>query len=387
MSSHIILVNATTLNKGGALQAAVAFIRVLLEDIAGRDGIEWILAVSPEVRDQLASFGHILRDHSDICLEKSPAKSLRSRKILQRFGNTQADAVFTFFGPSYVSFRVPHLCGVADGWVTHAGFLAYTSLPRLIDKIKMVALCCYKALWLRRADAWVVEEESARQGLVKRLQLPPSKITLVPNNGAPAYIEYNGANRPARNTAEISRILCFASYYPHKCLELIPHIAACLVKNHGIRNFKFILTVPHEDYSRSMVAKQVAILGVEAHVENIGYVALKDGPALYQRCDLSLLPTILETFSATYPESMLMGLPIVTSDLDFARSVCGDAALYFTPLSPTSAANQLALLLLNEHLRIQQIKKGLERVAQFPSAREKYQRYSNIMLNLLKDLS
>lgn len=35
------------------------------------------------------------------------------------------------------------------------------------------------------------------------------------------------------------------------------------------------------------------------------------------------MPTVLEVFSATYPEAM--ALPIVTSDLDFARDICDNA--------------------------------------------------------------
>lgn len=385
MSNSIVLINATTLNKGGALQAAVAFIRICLEDNNPDNGIEWILSVSIEVRDQLASFGHLLRQNVDICLPMSPAKSWRSRIILQRFANTNADAVFTFFGPSYVAFRVPHLCGVADGWVTHGGRLAYSSLPSVMDKLKMFALSCYKGIWFRRADLWVVEEEAARRGLIKRLHLSPEKITVVANNCASAYLEADVTNRLQQKFGETVNILCFASYYPHKCLELIPQIALHLIADHNIRNFKFILTVPHSTYATSRVAKQAAILGMERYIENVGYIALKDGPALYKRCHISILPSILETFSATYPESMSGGLPMVTSDLGFARSVCGDAALYFMPLSALSAANQLAMLLINDDLRLQQIKRGFERVKQFPSSREKYLLYCRIIIQLLAE--
>ena len=43
-----------------------------------------------------------------------------------------------------------------------------------------------------------------------------------------------------------------------------------------------------------------------------------------------------------------MGVPIITSDLDFARDVCGDAAYYFNPDDDEQAANALAKIILNE---------------------------------------
>jgi glycosyltransferase involved in cell wall biosynthesis len=385
MVDHAVLINATTLNKGGALQAVVAFILTLAEEGIHAHGIDWILAVSHEVRVELEQAGYSLRPNIDICLPKSPARSLKSRKILRQFAQTNADAVFTFFGPSYVAFRIPHLCGVADGWVTHARALAYSSLPSLIEKIKMFSLCCYKGFWLRRANMWVVEEEAAKRGLVQRLRLPADKIKIVPNNCASAYSAQAAASQPYKQLNDCITILCFASYYPHKCLELIPQIALQLVSQYNLTNFKFILTVPPKLYAHSKIAKQAAALAVESFIENIGYVAIKDGPALYARCDISLLPSVLETFSATYPESMSCGIPIVTSDLDFARSVCGEAALYFVPLSANSAAHQIALLINNEHLRYEQIKKGFERVKHFPTASEKKILYRNIIAELLDD--
>ena len=51
-----------------------------------------------------------------------------------------------------------------------------------------------------------------------------------------------------------------------------------------------------------------------------------------------VLPTLMESFSASYPEAMYFGLPIVTSDLDFARETCGSAAIFVNPWDPADIA-------------------------------------------------
>lgn len=38
------------------------------------------------------------------------------------------------------------------------------------------------------------------------------------------------------------------------------------------------------------------------------------------------MPSLLECFTATYPEAMRMERPIVTTDLAFAQGLCGEAA-------------------------------------------------------------
>jgi len=63
-------------------------------------------------------------------------------------------------------------------------------------------------------------------------------------------------------------------------------------------------------------------------------VDMSSVPALYASVDGMILPTLLESFSGTYVEAMHYGVPVFTSDRDFARDVCGDAAYYFDPLNP-----------------------------------------------------
>jgi glycosyltransferase involved in cell wall biosynthesis len=75
---------------------------------------------------------------------------------------------------------------------------------------------------------------------------------------------------------------------------------------------------------------------VSDSIFNVGWLTLSECIDWYNRSDIVFLPTLLETFSATYLEAMRMGRPIVTCDLDFARDICKDAAAYFPPLSTKS---------------------------------------------------
>ncbi len=373
-----LLLNATTINKGGGVQAAVAFILQAIAAGPGERDSRWIFAVSGEVRDQLAGFGHALRDGIDLCLERSPARSLRSRARLREFAARHADLVFTFFGPAYVKFDCPHLCGVADPWVTHPTRLAYSRLPTWLGKVRVALLCVYKGLWFRRADCWVVEHEAARQGLIGRVRLPRDDIFVVNNNCGPAY--FGETHLPQlRSLHSPIRILTFAADYPHKCLDMIPQVAVELLQRYDIHDVRFIVTIPAGEFPASAVANRARSLGVGKYIENTGFVPLREGPGLYRSCDILLMPTVLETFSATYPESMCMGIPIVTSDLDFARSVCGDAAVYFEPLNAVECARSLATVIRDPGLRAGLIAAGYRRLADFPSPAEKYRQLRAIV--------
>ena len=381
-NNKTILLNATTIVKGGGIQAAVAIIRFIFSKSCVIGELHWIFAVSQEVHDELLDFGIELREGFDLCLDASPAKNKSSRKILRGFANSRANVVFTFFGPAYVKFSIPHLCGVADGWVTHSSALAFSTLSSVKEKLHMLALCLYKALWLRQANAWVVEQEVARKGLASRLHLPKENIYVVENNCSQTYLDTAIEVLPKPLQSPI-KILTFAAYYPHKGLELIPHIALRLINDHNITNFRLIVTIPENQYRPSRIVSTAQKLGVLQYIENIGPVRLADGPSLYRNCDISFLPSVLETFSATYPESMRMGLPIVTSDLQFAHNTCQNAAIYFEPMCANDAAAKLANLINSYDLREHLVRAGFARSIQFPTPAQKYAEYSSIIQSLL----
>ena len=73
----------------------------------------------------------------------------------------------------------------------------------------------------------------------------------------------------------------------------------------------------------------------------------------------------MESFSGTYLEAMHFGLPILTSDLDFAQYVCGNAAIYFDPWSGSDIAEKIVMLKNNENLRTDLIEKGKGRLRSF----------------------
>jgi glycosyltransferase involved in cell wall biosynthesis len=53
----------------------------------------------------------------------------------------------------------------------------------------------------------------------------------------------------------------------------------------------------------------------------------------------------VESYGLVYVEAMEVSRTILTSDRDFARWLCGDAAQYFDPLDPVAAADAIERVL------------------------------------------
>ncbi len=374
-----VLINTSTLNKGGALQAAVSFIMEAMRD---RCGIEWHFVVSPEVLDELIYYG-VGKDESTVTVfEASPARCTKARRKLKELVESIApNVVFTIFGPAYVKFQVLHLCGVGNGWVTHSTWRAFRTLglPRRI--LRALAGVIYKAYWYRKADHWVTEAEASKKGLVRRLCLPAENITVIPNTYGPQYIDTEEVAAFPKPAQKI-RILCLSAYYPHKNLEIIPAVAKALHQVDPTLDFEFIVTLPSSSEGLISILKIADGMGVSHRIYNYGPMPVVDGPTLYRSCHIAFLPSLLETFSANYPEAMATGRPIITTDLDFARDACKQAALYYQPMCAVSAANAVLRLCSNEALWTVLVREGKRVLRELPTPQRKYQQYVQCILSL-----
>jgi glycosyltransferase involved in cell wall biosynthesis len=364
---------------GGALQAAVSFIRTA---ISKQDLVEWYFVLSRDVFDELEKSGVALPKFRTEVIEPTPARDSVSRKKLKKHeAKVNPNVVFTFFGPAYVKFDSPHLCGVADGWVTHSNVLAFRSIHGLHNKSRYLLILLYKSYWYKRADAWVTESLVAKEGLIKRLKLDSDRIQIITNNCGKHYLECD-ETASVPGPRETLRILCLSAYYPHKNLEIIPYVAEVLNFLEPGRRFEFVMTLPEGSTGWSAIRNLAEKLGVLDSIQNIGRVAVADGPSVYKSSHILFLPSVLESFSANYPEAMAMGRPIVTVDAKFARDACKEAALYFKPMNANAAAKAIHSLSRDAELWKTLVVEGKRVLRTLPTQEEKYEMYVQCISDL-----
>ncbi|WP_173044805.1 glycosyltransferase family 4 protein [Nitrospira sp. KM1] len=374
-----VLLNCSTLVKGGALQVAASFIQTAMST---SDDIAWHYVISKNIAEELEQLGVASMSHSVSVVSPSPARNIQSRKILRKLAqDINPDIVFTLFGPAYVDFVQPHLCGVADGWVTHGDRWAWRTVQGPVNAVKLLGRILYKAVMFRKADAWVTETATAKEGMSNRLRIQKERITIIPNNCAKSYLRCETVTNVPSGGDNL-RILCMAAYYRHKYLEIVPVVAKELRSIQPDLRFEFVMTLPGEGDGIRKVMSKARALGVDDRIVNAGYVPLGQGPDIYRACHMLFLPSVLETFSASYPEAMAMGVPIVTTNLSFARDVCGNAATYFEPMNARDAAGAIIRVLKDAKLWHFLITEGKKVLHALPTQEMKYEMYKNCIYAL-----
>jgi len=366
-----ILINTSNLYVGGGLQVALSFINELKELNIDHEYHIFLSGAIDKQIDQKsfpANFFFYL-------IEKSPA-SLKTRKQIVAKLDTleeqiKPDIVFSVFGPSYWKPKAKHIMGFAVPWVLQKDSVAYDELS-FLKRIKMSMWVKYVAYYAKRdASHYIIETEDGKDRLSKVLGINKENISVVGNSYSaifndPQYLSKDNPNYmqlPVKEEDEF-RLLLISHNHPHKNLKIINQVIP-LLENY---NIKFVLTVDKESNSSLFPNRPKQVL-------NLGTVNQKACPSLYKQCDAMFLPTLLEVFSAAYPEAMKMEKPILTSNYSFATDVCQDAALYFDPLDPKDIAEKIKKLVDDEALKSELVEKGKERVKEFETARSRAEKY------------
>ncbi|NLU96890.1 hypothetical protein B6N13_02100 [Marinomonas sp. UCMA 3892] len=163
------------------------------------------------------------------------------------------------------------------------------------------------------------------------------------------------------------KFLYITRYYPHKNIESLMEVAKIIKKNGD--DFKIVLTIDETHHKKSKkLIEDIHIEGLGSVIINVGEVKRGDIPALFSSVDALLMPTLLESYSASYLESMYFGKPIFTSNYDFSKEVCADVAIYFDPLNPQDIYSKIKEVVLNGGGISERVKKGQALVHDIPSS-------------------
>jgi glycosyltransferase involved in cell wall biosynthesis len=138
-------------------------------------------------------------------------------------------------------------------------------------------------------------------------------------------------------------LFCLSAYYPHKNLEIIID----LLRKYRIElmDYKFIITIDSINNKKAKkIITDINKYSLQDQIINLGPVKQENLNTIYTNSYALFLPSLLESFTGTYIEAMSYNLPILTSNYNFAREVCGDAAVYFDPLDLKSIKNTILCL-------------------------------------------
>ncbi len=352
-----ILVNASNLRAGGGLQVADSVCRELHKYPQHE-----FTVVLPSQLDSCAKeierASNISVVRYNLPLNARILLTGRDKTMDSLVESKNIRAVISIFGPTRWTPRRLHLCGIAMPHIvlTDSPFWKRLSTTALIKaKIRnRLMLNDFR----RCSKLFYTENEYISERF--RTRLPGAEVVTITNNYNQIFDHPEAwDDKIVFPPFEGLTLLTVSNDYPHKNLSIIGPTLDELRRRHPDVKVRFALTVDD--------GKSFADLSDEArkNILFLGTVGIRQCPPLYRQSDIVLQPSLLECFSANYVEAMKMGLPILTTDLGFARSLCGDAAEYYSAADPTALADAIAKLYRSPEYRSHLVEKGKKQSALF----------------------
>ena len=276
-----------------------------------------------------------------------------------------------FFGGNadithFMNYYVPP--GVKGKVVTIVYDMVYKVYPETMSRKTRLMLNLSMERSCRRADAIITISEFSKTEIIKYLGVPPKKITVMPcgvdfRKFRPDYdiADINKAKSKYGTTEDY--FLYLGTLEPRKNIERLIEAYCLLKKRRG--DIPKLVIAGKKGWLYDTIFTKVNILELGNDVIFTGYVDEIDAPVLMKGAVAFVFPSLYEGFGLPPLEAMACGTPVITSDTASMPEVAGDAAIMVDPYSVESISQAMERLLLDHNLRLQLIKKGLERASMF----------------------
>lgn len=360
-----ILINASNLKQGGGVQVAQS----LVAQAERFSQHHFIVVLSDYVRElTLITSDNVSINRYTIRNTLSSLLFGRDAYLDNLVKESNVDVVLTVFGPSRWKPRVPHLCGFARAQ------LVLTDSPyyqQITFKDKLI----YKAwIWLFKQCATEFYTENAYISDMLPKLLGDIKVYTVSNYYNQVFDMPNTWQVHPLPAFEGTTCLSVSSFYPHKNFSILVEAAQILEQEHPDFQFRFVLT-----FVDGLISVPE---NLRKHFVFIGKVEVNECPDLYRQTDVMVMPTLMECFTATYPEAMRMDVPIVTTDLEFARGLCEDAACYYSAMNAKSCADAIYHVAVNKDYAAQLVVNGKEQLKKF----DNYEQRADKLIGILEEI-
>ncbi len=361
-----ILIDNSNLYAGGGIQVATSFLYDLCS-IENENQYHVVQSFNSGKQINKLDFDKRFKFYD---LTSKNSSILKRRRFLKKIeSKIEPNVIFTVFGPSYHKSKFPKVVGFALGQVLYPQSPYFKKISRLSNfKVKLTSYL--KSYFFKKySDVLIYESDDANKIY--------SNIT---KNKIVGYTVSNTVNNVFFNCSEWKEInvvkskfdiLYLTANYPHKNIEIIPKVIDTILEIGKLDNFRFHLSVTKEEMNFDKKYDQ--------YINYLGKVEIKQVPLLYKKMDMLFMPTLLETFSTTYLEAMVSEIPIVTSDLSFARDICADSALYASARNADEYADHIVSLYNSKELRDNLVEKSKVNLLRFGTSMDRTKKYLEIL--------
>ena len=364
-----ILVNCSNLKAGGGLQVADS----ICSQLNNYPQHHFCVVLSPYfkfTKERIEIYSNVEVYTYEIPNTFSTIVRGRNEFLDNLVDKKKVESVLTVFGPSRWIPKVPHLSGFAMPHLVIPESPFFINQP-LFQRIKWKLWCKIRQWSFKRSAKYFWTENPYISVRLERL-LKDRQVYTVSNYYNQVFDTPENWKKEVK-LPEFDGTTCLSvsTHYPHKNFEILIETAKILKEKYSGVRVRFVLTFGEEEMPVPDDVRDSFVF--------IGKVDVAECPPLYEQCDVMFMPTLLECFTASYPEAMRMEKPIITTDLEFARGLCGDAACYYSAVNPNDAAEAIYKVVTDKEYARQLRENGKKKLKTYDNYIQRTEKLINIL--------
>lgn len=219
---------------------------------------------------------------------------------------------------------------------------------------------------MKKVDAILTNSEHTKKDIIEYLNIKPEKIFVTHLGAGEHFKPLDGALvDPVLQKYNIKRpyILFIGTLEPRKNVQLLIKAFDNLKKRHDLPHQ--LVLVGGKGWMCEKILKEIESSDYKKDINQPGYVADADLPALMNGADVFVYPSFYEGFGLPILEAMQCGTPVITSNTSSMPEVGGKACLYIDPKDSDWLSHQIYKVISDTNLRKNLSENGIVRAKDF----------------------
>ena len=221
--------------------------------------------------------------------------------------------------------------------------------------------------FMQRADALIAVSENTKRDVVKWMDIPTEKISVIYEGVSPLFRVIENRDELERVRAKYNLparyLLFFSTIEPRKNLITLLDAYAELLKHDATIPPLVVMGRKGWLYEKSL--QHIGALGLSERVVLTNWVEGADVPVVINLADAFVFPSLYEGFGLTPLEAMACGTPVISSNASSLPEVIGDAGILVEPRDVGGFAQAMTRVLEHDALRQELRAKGIKQAARF----------------------
>ncbi len=268
----------------------------------------------------------------------------------------------------FPNFIVPP--GVSGKTIVIVHDMAYRACPETVSKKTLKWLQLTLKGSCKRADAIVTVSEFSKKEIVKYLDVPEDKITVMPNgvNLELFHPDYSAEQvEQVKEKYQISGpyFLYLGTLEPRKNLTRLIEAYAMLREKKGEDRLPSLVLAGGKGWMYESIFETVKQKKLEKKVIFTGYVEDREAPILMNGAQAFVFPSLYEGFGMPPLEAMACGTPVLTSNVSSLPEVVGESGILVEPESVESICAGMETLMEDDEFCARLSREGVLRAQDF----------------------